>query len=219
MAAPAQWESAEWVQPLLQTTWYEHAVCRLGGRHRPSPGGPLSQTAATSVSRLHERCHRPTSRQRDSRHSGQPQHPQTQAGSLAGSPRQRAFSLYSHLLVLAQHGRGLVQHPEPAGATQPKLHDHPPTARCDRPFCQGIPAERRAVRMDQGRGPCLDSQAMLLSFMQLNTSSRVTGSIKPIRAPPEFFSLCIEIEITRSYPGAEPVPAPHDVPEVEVLRS
>jgi transposase len=31
-------------------------VCCLGGRHRPSAGGTLSETAATTVSRFHERC-------------------------------------------------------------------------------------------------------------------------------------------------------------------
>ena len=75
--------------------------------------------------------------QRDPRHPGQPEHAQTEAGSLAQGSPQRPSALHSHLQLVAESGGVLVQHPEPFGLTRRQLHLAPPTARGHRQVCQG----------------------------------------------------------------------------------
>jgi len=62
-------------------------------------------TAGRALRRLGAACH-----------SRQPQYAQADARSLAPSPSERPLPLHSNLQLVAEPGRGLVQHPDPPGA-------------------------------------------------------------------------------------------------------
>src|SRR5579864_7207053 len=64
--------------------------------------------ASNRVPRIHERNCQTSSRPGDPCHFGQPQHPQTQARPLVGTPSQRTLPLHSHSRQLAQPNRVLV---------------------------------------------------------------------------------------------------------------
>ena len=59
------------------------------------------------------------------------EHAQAERGLLAEAPSQRAAALYSHLFVLAESSRMLVQHPEPSGASWRQFHLAPAVATGD----------------------------------------------------------------------------------------
>jgi transposase len=90
---------------------------------------PLQPAAAERVSGFHESACGGVPGPRTARRAGQSEHPQAQRRPVAETPSESAFTFHSHLFLVVESSRMLVQHPGPTGSPGSQLHVASTTAR------------------------------------------------------------------------------------------
>ena len=127
------------------TTLFAALEVATGGDHPQ----PARTEAPQGIPGLHERAGRRLPEPGAARGAGQPQHAPQEGRAMAGLPSPRAFPLHADQRLLAQPGRGVLQHPAAGGPGGRELHVGASPAGSHQTVHQSLQRKRPAVRMEE----------------------------------------------------------------------
>ena len=158
MTALPKRQDLAWLQPRVQTPWYDHTLRRPRGGDRTCAHRPLQSSETPRVLGLYEPAGCSLSGTRVACDTRQSQYPQAKARQVAGSSPQRSFPLHPYSRFLAQSGRAMVQHPDSTSAQGAERNFRQGRMQSDRRLHSPSECQSHPVRMDQDCRPLNHSQ-------------------------------------------------------------
>ena len=120
--------------------------------------GHFKRRKTTAVSELYERTRSGLPGSGNSRHPGQPEHPQAQDRPLVAETPKRPSLLHAHPRFLAQRSRDLVQHPMEESAPKRQLYIDPAGSSGHHRIHRSLQRNRSPFRVESHRNPAENPQ-------------------------------------------------------------